>query len=169
MPSRKFLIRVAVILLIPVVWYGWRFYEKQRQESAVRAIRAAGGDVAIRSEMRWPMLLIFINADIPRHVDLSETEASDADIRHVNKLRFFDWLSLSHTNITDEGLKDLRRLGTFFNLNLEGTDISDEGLRHLRAAWRLTWLDLSGTDITSDGLRHQVDLEYLRYLDLDDT
>ena len=61
-------------------------------------------------------------------------------------------LNLSNTNISDAGLKHLRELRNLNTLWLQDTAITDAGLRELHGHTQLKWLGLKGTLVTPEGI-----------------
>ncbi len=114
-------------------------------------------------------------------LDLSNTEAVDADLKQLKGSAFKDvkWLNLRGTAITDEGLKylasspvktlvleDTEVNGSGFGylkglplkyLTLEGTKVSDEMLSGLQGL-PLEYLDLTGTAVSDEGIRNLIGL-----------
>jgi len=104
-----------------------------------------------------------------RELILWETGIGDAGAAHLAAMQGLCRLNLGRTNLTDAGLRHLGGLDDLRHLVLTGNSISDVGLKHLKALNRLQGLKLSSTGITDDGLRELVGLKDLRGLTLDRT
>jgi hypothetical protein len=59
-------------------------------------------------------------------------------------------LQLEETEVTDAGLTHRKRLTKLKRLFLAGTRVSDTGIRHLKALPQLVYLDAEGTRVTDD-------------------
>jgi Leucine-rich repeat (LRR) protein len=126
-------------------------------------------------------------------VDLSGTDAANADLAVLRQLDALDSLSLRRTRLTDAGMTHLAATGKLRSLDLDetrvsdiglpnlagltslrglylaGTDVTDAGLPHLHGMTKLWELSLRGTRISDAGLVHLGHLTNLRLLDLSDT
>ncbi len=102
-------------------------------------------------------------------VDLSGTQISDGDLRHLRFLPNLRNLKLRHTSIAGPSLVHLNDLLGFEHLDLSDTQISDTGLAHLKGLRYLRGLKVRGTQITDAGLAAFVDLPELAALDLGGT
>ena len=100
------------------------------------------------------------------YLDLTESNAADAQMRYVGRLHRLRHLRLSGTGVTDAGLAHLRGLASLESLNLSGTQISDAGLEQLGGVTSITSLDLFQTRVSDRGARHVAALRYLTRLDL---
>jgi hypothetical protein len=65
---------------------------------------------------------------------LYDSEATDADLRHVRKLIGLKYLVLSGTPITDAGLEHLHEIHSLREVYLEDTQVTDAGVRKFQAA-----------------------------------
>ena len=100
------------------------------------------------------------------HVDLHQTDVTDAHLVHLERLTSLQSLYLLDTQITDAGLEHLKGLTRLENLLLGYTDagleqqitdyglVTNAGLEHLKGLTSLQHLGLSGTQITDAGLEH---------------
>ena len=96
-----------------------------REEKAVQAIEALGGDV-VRDETPPGRPVV--------EVILARTQVTDSDLKDLQELKDLQKLQLFETDITDAGLKDLKELKGLQALNLSSTEITDAGLKELREA-----------------------------------
>jgi len=88
-----------------------------------------------------------------RHLQLSESQVTDAGLKNLTKLRKLELLWLYGTHITDAGLQSIEGLTDLFWLDLTGTQVTDLGLEHLKELKGLKWLELSRTQVTSQGIK----------------
>jgi internalin A len=104
------------------------------------------------------------------HVNLSNSFATDADLRIIKLLKELKSINLNSTAVTDDCLCEL--FSEFYQLErlgLSDTRISDEGLKDLKKFKNLTQLELRHTKVTDAGLESLKDFEHLRWLDLSAT
>jgi internalin A len=162
---RTLLIAVAVL---SVPWFGLKVRDA-RQEATIVAIEELGGKVVYDYDFSRPWYLGLLGDDAFRRVhavDLSETKATDADVRRLSGLAELAELSLSFTNVTDAGLEPLAHLTNLHSLSLVHTQITDQGLKHLGKLSQLESLDLDDTQITDAGVRELTGLVRLTYLNI---
>jgi hypothetical protein len=100
---------------------------------------------------------------------LTDTEISDDGLEHVANLGTLTTLELYRTSISDAGLKHVANLSSLAGLYLKGTNITDDGLAHIAGLTNLTLLSLSNTALTDDGLKHLRGLSKLESLIVEDT
>ncbi len=62
------------------------------------------------------------------HVDLGDTEATDADLKTLASFPLLESLHLNDTGVTDDGLRELVSLKQLHSLNLSRAKVSDVGL-----------------------------------------
>jgi hypothetical protein len=87
-----------------------------------------------------------------RWLDLSSTEVTDAGLEHLKEMRRLEWLDLSKTRITDAGLSALNSLARLKLLRLAGTEVTDVGLEYLKEMIHLEDLDVFQTGVTEAGV-----------------
>ena len=104
-----------------------------------------------------------------RHLDLSDSQITDAGLRHLSGLTCLGELRLSDVAITGSGFQNVDRLESLSSLQLAFTRVSDMELVHLKKMPTLRELTLTGTAITGDGLQHLSGMESLRQLYLHGT
>jgi uncharacterized protein (TIGR03067 family) len=102
----------------------------------------------------------------PFGLDLSGTEATDADLKGLEALETLSALDLAFTKLTDAGLKNLSGLKLLSVLNLFATKVTDVGLKELASLNSLHTLDLRVLDITDVGLKELARQKNLKTLDL---
>ncbi len=101
-----------------------------------------------------------------RRLDLSRTNTTDADLKHLAGLKQLRFLNLHFTKITDKGLKyvgahpELRVLDLYYN------NISDVGIKELEGLEKLRVFSLGKTKITGAALQHLAGLKHLEALSL---
>jgi hypothetical protein len=100
---------------------------------------------------------------------LSNTQITDAGLEHIVGLPNLTALNLTNTKVTESGLTDLVHLQGITDLYLGGLPITDTGLRQVASLKSLRSLDLAGTKITSHGLLHLKGLDSLETLFIDGT
>ncbi|WP_246539618.1 leucine-rich repeat domain-containing protein [Telmatocola sphagniphila] len=105
----------------------------------------------------------------PFGLDLTGTEATDADMKGLEMLESLSALDLAFTTLTDVGLKNLSGLKCLTVLNLFATKVTDVGLKELASLNSLRTLDLRVLDITDVGLKELAGMRSLQCLDLADT
>jgi len=94
-------------------------------------------------------------------VDLYDTEATDADLKYVERLTTLGFLKLgswaaiySNTSkITDAGMEHLTGLSNLEELDLLDTKVGDAGLEHLKGLTKLKSLRLNDTNVTIEGVK----------------
>ena len=112
----------------------------------VESIKALGGDVAYDFEydaegehvpvaQQGPIWLLRLYANVIR-VNLSESQATDADLEMLVGLDQLRYLSLLGTKVTDAGLAYLRHLSELQCLDLRDTQVTDEGVDALKRRYR---------------------------------
>jgi len=162
---------------------GWFVRSAREQLAAVKAIKAAGGDVSYEWEWNegrstpggapwWPRWLsnrigVEYLYSVAR-VGIFFT-CSDKELVHVGRLSHVDTVSVPGTRISDAGLAHLEGLWRLHTLNLWGNKITDAGLVHLRGLSRLRWLCLDQTAVTDLGLKQLVGLRNLETLSVEHT
>jgi hypothetical protein len=102
-------------------------------------------------------------------LDLSGSEVTDSELKHLNEFTELTDLSLGCTWVTDNGLGHLDGLSNLRNLNLDSTRVTDDGLEHLKRLTNLRRLCLYGTRVTDTGLLHVKEMVNLESLNLGDT
>jgi len=96
-----------------------------------------------------------------RSINLASTRISDSGLHQVGRLLQLDWLSLDNTKVTDQGLVHLRHLRFLECLNLDKTRIEGPGLKNLAGLDRLNILALRDSPLTDAGLEHLIGLPRL--------
>lgn len=142
---------VTVGVALALLWW------YQSEQRAISAIAALGGDATRYhgGPVAW--------------VHLRGAEDADAAIEYVKAFRNLDHLDLSNSNITDAGLVKLNGHPSLTYLQLSNTAITDAGLSSLTRLPRLLRLDLDGTKITDSGLGSLQYFNCLRVVILDGT
>jgi len=102
-------------------------------------------------------------------VNLDNTEATDATMRHIGWLTNLQEFYVGSTRVTDSGLVHVRGLRNLEMLWLNSPRISDAGLRHLKELAGLQTLLLNDTQVTDVGLADLKRLSSLQVLWLDNT
>ena len=131
-----------------------------RQQTAISRIEQLGGRVlTTQGGPVWLRRLVGNRAmrpfDRATLVNLSETDAEDADLELLTRLRGVERLNLSGTRITDEGLSRVAELHGLKALDLSGTEVTDAGLMHLTRLTELEYLYVDGTRVTNAGRNRQ--------------
>ena len=145
-----------------------------RQQMAIREVERLGGSVGMNPvgpewlQRRVGSIFPALFANVLR-VDLSDTDADDATLAHLEAFPHLYRLKLSRTRVTDTGLAHLEGLTELGWLNLYGTQVSDAGLVHLQRLTRIERLVLGRTAVTNAGVAHLTGLTELGWLILDDT
>lgn len=101
-----------------------------------------------------------------RHLDLSQTQITSADIEHLSGLTHLESLHLGRTRIDDDSLVHVRSMQKLRDLNLRSTRIGNAGIKHLLPLSRLEVLWLGNTRITDAALADIVQLPSLQELNL---
>jgi hypothetical protein len=102
-------------------------------------------------------------------VDLSNSEATAADLKGLTRFVNLEHLFLLNNRVTDAHLKEIGRLKNLRALSIGGTNLTDDSLKHLSELKKLRYLDLGSTQITDKGLKPLTGLPGLRSLDLKQT
>jgi Leucine-rich repeat (LRR) protein len=176
------LLVLVVVVAIPCSWLSAERERVRKQRQAVEEIRKAGGMVAHSNIYQldpsgnrilgapppgpaWLCELLgydlFGNVTL---VQLSNSQVSDATLKHLKALTQLQELDLIGTKISDAGLENLKGLTQLQELHLNGTNVTDAGLENLEGLTRLQLLDLSGTNVGDAGLKHLKGLTRLRQL-----
>jgi hypothetical protein len=87
------------------------------------------------------------------YLDLSQTSATDQEIKPVADWVQLKYLNLGSTKVTDEGLAALSGLKNLESLHLANTRVSDGGLVHLRELRSLKELSLQRTRVSQAGIK----------------
>ena len=83
-----------------------------------------------------------------RALDVSRTEFSDEQARHLTSLHRLKSLTAVNTSLTDIGLRHVATLNELEALNLSGTKITSAGLTSLTSLNELKVVDISRTEVT---------------------
>jgi Leucine-rich repeat (LRR) protein len=154
--SLRMFVAVLALLACGALWIGVRAY---RQYVALTEIERNGGSVEIRPRgpewlrARWGTDLAKSFDDVFQ-VGLVGTKATDAVLRHVNRLEGLEHLDAQGTQITDAGMVNLKALRDLNTLWLSNTNLTDAGLANLKTLPRLKQLLVDGTQVTNAGLVH---------------
>ena len=161
---RNFLLFVLLASLASG-WIGIRLDSAGRQADAVKAILAAGGQVAYESPVfdllqRRPPLWMrrLLGPDFFRHVtevNLRYTYAGDAELEHIQHLTRLQSLDMRYTFASDAGLRHLRELDELRELRLAPRNrdaITNSGVEHLLGLSKLEQLELRNLQLTDAGL-----------------
>ncbi len=95
-------------------------------------------------------------------IDLSGTQASDADLRLLLALPELQHLDLSGTKITDDGLKHVAAMKDLSSLKLNKTALTCAGLGQLRGLPQLGHIEVTGTEIQESDLARLTGMKSLR-------
>ena len=85
-------------------------------------------------------------------VELSNTEVTDGDLRHLLNFKDLKHLDLRLTKVGDPGTQYLGFLKDLQTLNMFRTELSDAGLKRLNGLKNLETLLIGGTKVTDEGL-----------------
>lgn len=150
-------------------WLGFKIRIAARQEADVAALVKLGGSVeydydtdghgnrvynAVPPGPKW--LRALLGDDLFRNVtgfDLTDTPATDIELKHLRHLTALEWLHLDGTQITDAGLEQLEELTKLKELTLVRTQVTDAGMDHLKGLVELGELHLYGGQVTSAGAK----------------
>ena len=178
--ARKYSLPAAVL----VVGIGWYAESVLRQQRAVAAILAAGGQVTYdlnatsgaTATLRQPIAVR--QGDVHRWLDFFRTPTDarvencgqgDAICEHLARLPKLRFVKLQGSRVTSAGLAQLAKLQMLEALDCCGTDVSDDGLEHLAKLSHLWQLMLSDTRITDRGMAHLAAAKRLRWLAIERT
>jgi internalin A len=165
-----------------------------QRQSALAAIRKAGGSILMSSRSPWRLELLFgpeVCCRVGR-VDLRNGKADNALLSQIGVLSELGQLDLSNADIDDEGLLQIAhlplwrlwlqethitdasaatisRMKHLDFLQLNATNVSDEFLEHLDALPKLSNLGLRGTRVTGAGMKFLVRHPNLKELDVYET
>jgi hypothetical protein len=148
----QFSIRSLLVLTVAVAimcsWLAVEMKAARKQKEAVAAIENAGGSVGYDDGVfedplggpeppgpAWLRSLLgkefFANVV---HVDLDNSGATDAELKHLKGLDQLRWLYLKNTQVTNAGLEYLKGLGKLQWLYLKNTQVTDSGIKNLQKA-----------------------------------
>ena len=145
----------AVMLAMVFVFPAMANAQVAQQESAIQAIRDAGGRAA-------PISAVDEELDVGFH--LSDQAIGDDQLKLLKALPKIRWLNLANTKITDQGLAEIAGLTGLTKLHLEKTEIGDKGVAHLKGLSQLKYLNLYGTQVGDEGLQQLAGLKNLKQL-----
>jgi internalin A len=129
------------------------------EAAAIKAIKKAGGVVAIQGTKRGQVRSTGVN--------LERAKYADAGIKELKEISNLQWLVLK--NFTGAGLQLLGSRKDLQELTLTGNKVTDASLREIKGLTGLRHLDLTGTGVTDDGVRELKDLQSLVEVDLGNT
>jgi formylglycine-generating enzyme required for sulfatase activity len=143
-----------------------------RQVKAIPEIQRVNGIAkTVRVGSDWLRSIvgneIMLGFDHLVHVNLVDSQVTDFELLHLQKLAKLESLNLGNTQVTDDGLKKLcdkrkndagqevyfEGLPKLESLNLGNTQVTDDGLEHLKELKTLVSLVLGNTKVTDDGLK----------------
>ena len=172
---------MAAVLVLGAV-FGWTALQAHIQQSAVLAIKNAGGTVtydwesrsgkAIQGAKPWAptWLADLLGVDYFGHVVAVSLHGQiDGKLQFVQRLVRLERLDISHSSASDAGLASIEDLTGLRELVLNHTRVTDNGLAHIERMTELARLHLGGNQITDSGLQHLRQATRLRSLDLDNT
>jgi internalin A len=127
------------------------------EEEAFEVVRKLGG---------WARRDDFNHGVAGVRVKLSDTRATDADLRVAAAFKHLTQLYLAQTPITGTGLKHLTGQAHLTTLGLTGTRVTDDALKHVGELKQLETLELQSTPVTDAGMKHLAGLTKLQTLSL---
>ena len=104
-----------------------------------------------------------------RELDLSNTFACDADMRHLASMPDLEFLDLTNSWVSDAGLEALAQSKILRRLVLVGTRIGDAGMSHLAKLKTLEEVTLPTQTIRGDGFRQLAKLPKLVLVEFGDS
>jgi serine/threonine protein kinase len=110
-------------------------------------VTALGDDRQLNSVSDLPR-----NPFILKRVELGGVAVTDADLFHLEGLKFVEILSLAATSVTDDGFVHLRGLTNLKVLHAGRLRLTGRGFSHLKDLPQLVELWANESDITDDGL-----------------
>jgi Leucine Rich repeat len=173
----RFSLRTASVgVVVCSVFFAWIHYRVARwhaQRPAILRLESAGARIQYDSFLpEWIRELLCDRVGRPFDdvvsVDLSYSDATDADLCQLESLPSIRSLNLTSTRISDSGLQYVGRLLQLDWLSLQGTSITDRGLVYLQHLRSLECLDLEKTRVEGPGLEHVKTLHKLNILALRD-
>jgi hypothetical protein len=182
--SIRSMLALVAAIAVPCSWLASEMREPKQEREAAKAIEKAGGRASWgqrwstgqplgpngevpRAEPKWLRKLLgddFFSGVF--QVSFENIKVTDADLVHLEALRYLDELSLNNTEVTDVGLKHIKGLRHLMMLRLDKTRVTDAGLEDIKGLRELRALGLGGTQITDVGLEHLKGLKLMRWLDL---
>ena len=99
-----------------------------------------------------------------KHLDLNDTQVSDAGLVYFKPCKDLEYLDLFRTRVGDAGLAHFKDCKNLTTLCLSETQTTDAGLAHFKDCKKLTKLMLRGTQTSDAGLAHFKDCEKLTQL-----
>lgn len=174
---KMLLVGMTVLCIGPGGYVAYEQAKARKQKAAVEAIKNLGGHVEYyqTTPARSPLMRqilgdeSFGNVWLVHFNNVSNTELTDAGLKHLAGLQGLERLMLRDTQVTDAGLVHVANLKGLTSLWLDGTQITDAGLVHLIGLTRLDFLILSNTPVTDAGLVPLANLKGLTYLNLTNT
>ena len=87
------------------------------------------------------------------NIDLTETQATDEDIRLISRMRFVRSLILTNTQVSDLGLEHLSSQRKLHHLDISGTKVTDTGIQSLSKVTSLKSMQAMDCDVSDTALR----------------
>lgn len=87
------------------------------------------------------------------NIDLTDTAASDEDIRLISRMRYVRELILANTQVSDIGIKHLSTQRKLYHLNISGTNVTDDGVQSLSQVTSLKSMQALDCDVSDTALR----------------
>jgi hypothetical protein len=103
------------------------------------------------------------------HLDLNNTQVTDAGMVYFKHCKDLRSLHLSNTQVTDAGMAYFKDCKNLTELLLCWVQVGDPGLVHFQDCKALTSLNLAGTKVSDVGLGHFKDCKNLMSLELNTT
>jgi hypothetical protein len=160
--SRYILVLLVLTCAIPCCWVAVERQREKREGVAARAIRKRGGDV--QCEQTWLGKLLRDESLVTVTKVFHQTDATDAELAHLEATPQLQWLWLNCSPITDAGVAHLEGLSELRVLRLDCSKVTDAGLVHLEGLSKLRTLGIGGSAVTDAGLAHLKGLSQLQWL-----
>ncbi|MEM7312078.1 MAG: hypothetical protein AAF497_02890 [Planctomycetota bacterium] len=87
------------------------------------------------------------------NVDLTDTAATDEDIRLISRMRFLRSLNLTNTQVSDLGIEHLNSQRKLHHLDISGTKVTDTGIQSLSKVTSLKSMQAMDCDVSDTALR----------------
>jgi hypothetical protein len=134
---KTLLVVLTLLCLGPGGYVAYEHAKARKQNAAVEVLEKLGGFVFVDTKVpcRSPMVRQVLGDDAfgnVAEVNLNYTQATDADLVHLNGLKGIRIVDLRNTKVTDAGLMHLAELKGLVVLDLGHTKVTDAGVAELQ-------------------------------------
>ena len=152
-----------VLITLVAIYLGISISRERREQEAVKAIGAVGGEFGYQSSYFYPFREVYV---VTFREHAFSNDSFHAVVPHLQYLPGLTYLQIIQTSITDPGIKHLTNLRHLKRLELWDNNVTDAALPNISQMTSLVELDLSGTMISDNGLSNLHSMANLQKLTL---